>query len=330
MDVQAGVLQAAGALREAPRSDRHVLADPAAAKALLDVIPAEAATLNELDIAGQRSAADIELIDEDYPEEPFRQFWDHFWNSLTCSYTEAIPRLRTEVMGTADFYSDRQWHSTGIYTEVLHPAGVEKELLIPLPASPGIARRLVFFRGPGAPFTDDERGAAILLQPHISRALHRQARLRAARLLTDRQAEILQLVAAGQDNAAIARRRAIPRHRTQAPGKHLRQTRSLQPHHRRSPRLPRHHVGLAPSFTGRISPSGSGVLVTEGAPEYSIYAQSSEFSKARAAARSCSVTDQDARALELQSRCVTIAGRGRRAIRCSYFSSRPFLRSSGN
>jgi DNA-binding CsgD family transcriptional regulator len=211
VDVQAGVLQAVGALREAPRSDRHVLADPAAAKALLDVIPAEAATLNELDIAGQRSAADIELIDEDYPEEPFRQFWDHFWNSLTCSYTEAIPRLRTEVMGTADFYSDRQWHSTGIYTEVLHPAGVEKELLIPLPAPPGIARRLVFFRGPGAPFTDDERGAAILLQPHISRALHRQARLRAARLLTDRQAEILQLVAAGQDNAAIARRLGLSR-----------------------------------------------------------------------------------------------------------------------
>ena len=27
-------------------------------------------------------------------------------------------------MWTGDFYSDRQWHSTGIYTEVLHPVGV--------------------------------------------------------------------------------------------------------------------------------------------------------------------------------------------------------------
>ena len=141
MDAAAGVIEAVGALREAPDGDGHVLAAPAAAKALLDVIPAEAATLNDLDIVGHRSVADIELIDEDYPEEPFRQFWDHFWNSLTCSYTEAIPRLRTEVMGTRDFYSDRQWHSTGMYTEVLHPAGVEKELLIPLPAPPGIARR---------------------------------------------------------------------------------------------------------------------------------------------------------------------------------------------
>jgi DNA-binding CsgD family transcriptional regulator len=114
-------------------------------------------------------------------------------------------------MGTGDFYSDRQWHSTGIYTDVLHPAGVEKELLIPLPAPPGFARRLVFFRGPGRPFTDDERDAAIMLQPHISRALRRQARLRAARLLTERQAEILQLVAAGVDNTAIARRLGLSR-----------------------------------------------------------------------------------------------------------------------
>lgn len=159
-----------------------VLADPAAAKALLDVIPADFATLNELDASGRRSVASVELIDEDYPDEPFRQFWDHFWNSLTCSYTEAIPRLRAEVMGTGDFYTDRQWHSTGIYTEVLHPAGVEKELLVPLPAPPGIARRLVFFRGPGRPFTDDERHAALLLQPHITWALRRQARLTATRL----------------------------------------------------------------------------------------------------------------------------------------------------
>ena len=188
-----------------------MLRDPAAAKALLDVIPAESVTLNELDVAGQRSVAAIELSDEDYPQEPFRQFWDHFWNSLTCCYTETIPRLRTEVMGTSDFYSDWQWHSTGIYTEVLHPAGVEKELLIPLPAPPGIARRLVFFRGPSRPFTDDERDAAVLLQPHVSRALRRQARLTAARLLTERQAEILQLVAAGYDNTAIARRLGLSR-----------------------------------------------------------------------------------------------------------------------
>ena len=69
----------------------------------------------------------------------------------------------------------------------------------------------MFFRGPGRPFTDGERDAAVLLQPHISRALRRQARLRAAQLLTERQAEILQLVAAGHDNTAIARRLGLSR-----------------------------------------------------------------------------------------------------------------------
>ncbi len=151
----------------------------------------------------------LELIDEDYTAEPFRQCWEFFWDALTCSYTETIPRLRAEVMGTEDFYGDREWHSTGLSTEILRPAGVERELLIPLPAPPGIARRLVFFRGPGRTFTDTERDAALLLQPHLARALGHQARLTAGRLLTDRQAVILRLVAEGGDNAAIARRLGV-------------------------------------------------------------------------------------------------------------------------
>jgi DNA-binding CsgD family transcriptional regulator len=206
MDAAAPVLRAVGALREARHGDDVVLADPAVAKSLLDVIPAEFATFTDLDIRGQRVAAAVELVDQDYPEEPFGQFWDHFWGSLTCSYTEQIPRLRTEVMSTGDFYSDRQWHSTGMYAEVLHPAGVEKELLIPLQAPPGIARRLVFFRGPRGAFTDDERDAAVLLQPHICQALRSQARLSAARRLTARQLQLLELVVAGHDNSTVARR----------------------------------------------------------------------------------------------------------------------------
>ena len=46
----------------------------------------------------QRLVAAVELIDQDYAEEPFRQFWDHFWNSLTCSYTERIPWPRATTM----------------------------------------------------------------------------------------------------------------------------------------------------------------------------------------------------------------------------------------
>jgi DNA-binding CsgD family transcriptional regulator len=208
VDVIAGVLQVVGALREALRGDDPVLAAPAVAQALLDVIRVDLASLNDLDIEGQRSVDEVDMGDPDsFAEEPWGQFWDHFQDSLTCSYTERIPRLRTEVMSTGDFYSQRQWHSTGMYTEVLRPAGVEHELVMPLPGPPGIARRVVFFRARGSgAFTSEERDAAVLLQPHIGDALRHQARLAGARPLTARQLELLQLVAAGYDNTSIARR----------------------------------------------------------------------------------------------------------------------------
>ena len=212
VDAVAGVLQVVGALREALPGDDPVLAAPAVALALFDVIRADFAAFNDLDIRGQRSVVELQLGDQDDPEEPWSPFWDHFWDSLTCSYTERIPRLRTVVMATLDFYSDRQWHSTGMYTEVLWPAGLEQELVIPLPSPPGIARRLVFFRTPGSgAFTSDERDAGVLLQPHICDALRHQARLAGAMLLTARQLELLQLVAAGHDNTSIARRLVLSR-----------------------------------------------------------------------------------------------------------------------
>ena len=75
---------------------------------------------------------------------------------------------------------------------------------MPLPAAPGIARRLMFFRRPGRSFSDADRDAAVLLQPHIADALRVQGRHAATRLLTGRQCELLRLVAAGHDNIAIA------------------------------------------------------------------------------------------------------------------------------
>ena len=213
VDAVAGVLQVVGALREARHGDDPVLAAPAVAQALLDVVRADFAALNDLDIGGQQSVLDLDLGDgQEVPDEPFDPFWDHFWDSLTCCYTERMPKLRTEVMSTSDFYSDRQWHSTGMYTEVLRPAGVEQELVMPLPAPPGIARRVVFFRARGrGAFTSDERDAAVLLQPHLGDALRHQARLAGARPLTARQHELLRLVAAGHDNASIARRLVLSR-----------------------------------------------------------------------------------------------------------------------
>jgi hypothetical protein len=83
--------------------------------------------------------------------EPHGEFWQQFWNTLSCSYTERGGLPRGEVTTTWDFYRDRQWHSTGMYTQCVAPGGEDRELVMPLPAPPGIARQLVFFRRPGPP-----------------------------------------------------------------------------------------------------------------------------------------------------------------------------------
>ena len=202
------LFEAVSALREAQHGVEYVLRAAGVAEGLLGIIPAEIVSLNDLDVGRKQDVAGG-LFDSDVPGAPFGSFWDHFPGSLTCSYTEREAKLQREVMRTSDFYGDRQWHSTGMYTECMSPAGLDQELIMPLPAPPGIARRLVFFRSPGRKFSDAERDAAVLLQPHIAEALRVHGRRAAAQLLTRRQLQLLQLSAVGYDNNAIARQLTI-------------------------------------------------------------------------------------------------------------------------
>jgi DNA-binding CsgD family transcriptional regulator len=208
MDKAAALFHVAGVLRQAQHGDGHVLQADGVAEGLLQLLPAEEVTLNDLDVRHQQDEL-VELLDTGDPGEAPGQFWDHFAATLDCSYTEHDQRLRWEVTRTSDFYTDRQWHSTGMYTECFGPAGLDHKLLMPLPAPPGISRRLVFFRSPGRRFSDTERDAAVLLQPHITEALRRQARRSAAQLLTARQLQLLRMVALGYDNRAIARQLVV-------------------------------------------------------------------------------------------------------------------------
>ena len=199
------VLQVVGALREARGGEDFVLSTPGVVDELVRTLPAADISVNDLDLRARRArVSPLLALDQDdgvYDEV----FWEHFWDTKTCTYTERVGPLRREVMMTGDFYSDRQWRSTGMYTDMFRPSGIAKALCIPLPGPPGTARKLVFFREPGRPFGEDERDTAALLQPHITDALRYQVRHAAALLLTTRQAELLRLVAAGHDNIAIAR-----------------------------------------------------------------------------------------------------------------------------
>jgi DNA-binding CsgD family transcriptional regulator len=101
-------------------------------------------------------------------------FWTHYWASAPCSYPDRSGDLR-RVTTVSDFYSVRQWHSSGMYTDYFRPWGRDRSLLA-------------------------------LLRPHLHQAyLDTQQRRGDQPELTRRQRELLLLVAAGHTNTQIAR-----------------------------------------------------------------------------------------------------------------------------
>ena len=138
-------------------------------------------------------------------------FWKHYWDSTPCSYPDRSGDLRRVTM-VSDFYSARQWHSRGMYTDYFRPVGIEHELLMCLPAASGHSTgpwqtlRLMFTRGPGPDFSERDRSLLALLRPHLHQAyLDTQRRRGDKPQLTHRQRELLLLVDAGQTNTQIAR-----------------------------------------------------------------------------------------------------------------------------
>jgi DNA-binding CsgD family transcriptional regulator len=138
--------------------------------------------------------------------------WQHYWDCQPCSYPDRSGDLRT-VIKIADFYSARQWHSTGMYSDLYWPQGVEHELMLTLPVPPGTSPapgrtvRLFLFRGPGPDFSEADRALLTLLRPHLHQAyLDAERRRHPLPRVTPRQRQLLHLLAAGHTNAQIARR----------------------------------------------------------------------------------------------------------------------------
>jgi DNA-binding CsgD family transcriptional regulator len=144
-----------------------------------------------------------------------RVFWTHYWDCLICTHPVRTGDLRA-VVKTSDFYSTRQWHSTGMYTDCIRPQGIEHHLMLALPeladaaAAPGRYLRMVLHRGPGPGFSERDRALLVLLRPHLYQAyLDAERRRHPIPRLTPRQNDLLRLLAAGHTNAQIARRLGI-------------------------------------------------------------------------------------------------------------------------
>jgi DNA-binding CsgD family transcriptional regulator len=142
-------------------------------------------------------------------------FWEHYWDCQPCSYAARTGDLRSAIK-VADFYSARQWHSTGMYTDHTRPLGEEHYLMVCLPnalpptAGPGRYVRLTLKRGPGPDFSERDRAVLTLLGPHLDQAyLAAERRRHPVPRLTPRQKDLLRLVAAGHTNTQIARQLGI-------------------------------------------------------------------------------------------------------------------------
>lgn len=153
--------------------------------------------------------------DTGIPEDWAQVFWTHYWDCLICSHPARTGDLRA-VTKTSDFYSARQWHGTGMYTDCIRPQGIEHHLMLALPelpeptAGPGRYVRLVLHRCPGQDFSERDRALLVLLRPHLYQAcLDTVRRRHPVPRLTPRQNDLLRLLAAGHTNTQIARQLGI-------------------------------------------------------------------------------------------------------------------------
>ena len=128
-------------------------------------------------------------------------FWRHYADCQPCSYPDDSGDL-SRVTTFSDFYTLRELKKTGMYADYLRPNGVQREIMLCLPSPARRTVRLVLFRGRGSDFGERDRALLTLLRPH----LHRLRDTPSATNLTDRQRQLLGLVAAGYTNGQIARR----------------------------------------------------------------------------------------------------------------------------
>ncbi len=159
---------------------------------------------------------DLTVIDG-IVDDPFEVLhWKHYWDGEPCSFPDRTGDLRA-VIKIDDFYSTRQWHSTGMYADLYRPKGLEHELMLVLPAGgpartagPGRTLRLFLFRGPGRDFSEADRALLTLLRPHLYEAfLQAEQDRHPLPDLTPRQWQLLELLAAGYTNNQIARRLGV-------------------------------------------------------------------------------------------------------------------------
>ena len=128
-------------------------------------------------------------------------FWQHWWASY-CSYPQRAGDL-VSVVHTGDFFATERDRLAHPMSEVLDD--LKYSMIVSLPAPPGQARRILFERMSGPPFSERDRQVAALLRPHLEEVwLDAERRRHGVPQLTPREWQVLAMAAAGLSYAQIA------------------------------------------------------------------------------------------------------------------------------
>jgi DNA-binding CsgD family transcriptional regulator len=176
-------------------------------EALARVIPCDSVGYSDLDRLNRRT---IEYVGAgDAGDDAL--FWDIVGEHPLCRHRQAYADFSATRL--SDVISRRQLVATRVYADGFRPDGVVAEMEVGIVRSRARTRNFVLSRTQGD-FSARDVAVLALIAPHLAR-IHEATQLRhVANLvepgnigrLTTREAEVIELVAAGLTNAAIAER----------------------------------------------------------------------------------------------------------------------------
>lgn len=178
-------------------------------EALVELVPCDQVSYVVMDPAREEAFDGFDVYIDEFSLEPDPDrlealFWRTFWGSPACSYPQRHGDF-TSVRRASDFHSTRDLAASPL-GEYMRLCGMRHEAVMPLTPDGAVDHRLVLWRGEGPDFSDHEQLLLTLVRPHLAEAERMHRRPRSALLLTPRQDELLQLVAAGLTNRQIGGR----------------------------------------------------------------------------------------------------------------------------
>jgi len=145
-------------------------------------------------MTGEPAAVSEPLIEPDQPLYVYSPV------EPLCSYAMHTGDHRSITLRT-DFYTDLEFRNTDVYQLLMRDAPIH-QLLCWMPVKQTRTPRFLFWRD--VDFTERDRLVMSLVRPHLTEMYVRSQQQVRTRMLTPRQLELMQLVAAGRSTADIA------------------------------------------------------------------------------------------------------------------------------